>query len=109
MANVPQLGFTPEDCPERDRHGKPFLYCGYCPWQDPDDVIEGKSVEPKPLMHECIMEAQRDTFSYVEQYMVHCKCHDGNTWKSWRPGDELGSCPGGTAYPDPRTLLKRNE
>ena len=45
------------------------------------------------MLHKCIIEKQKDTMAYVEQYLVHCKCHMGNVWQTWRPGDPEFVCP----------------
>ena len=44
--------------------------------------------------HPCIIEFQKDPMSWVEQYMVHCACHDGSGWYTWRPGDSKMKCRG---------------
>jgi hypothetical protein len=59
-------------------------------------------------VHACQMEAQRDVMAFREQYLVRCRCHS-DSWNVWQPGDEPKSCSAGTVYPDPRTLLRRNE
>jgi hypothetical protein len=47
------------------------------------------------MSHECIIQFERDAFSYVEQYLVRCRCHM-DSWRTWRPGDEVTKCPEGT-------------
>jgi hypothetical protein len=64
-----------------------------------------KNVAPQ---HACIMEAQLDVLAYKEQYMYRCRCHEGS-FHIWQPDDALDKCPGGTPYPDPRTLIRDSE
>lgn len=45
------------------------------------------------MLHECIIEKQKDVMAYGEQYLVHCQCHMGSEWKTWRPGDPEFVCP----------------
>lgn len=45
------------------------------------------------MMHECQMQKREDDMAWAEQYVVQCKCHMGNTWKIWRPGDPEFICP----------------
>lgn len=45
------------------------------------------------MLHECIIEKKEDEMAWVEQYRVHCKCHMGDRWLIWRPGDPEFICP----------------
>jgi hypothetical protein len=69
-----------------------------------DIKVEYLDEQPEQHQHACIMEAQLDVMAYNEQYMYRCRCHEGS-FHIWQPGDALDKCPGGTPYPDPRTLI----
>lgn len=45
------------------------------------------------MLHECQIQRREDEFSWVEQYLVRCKCHSGDRWVTWRPGDPEFICP----------------
>lgn len=49
------------------------------------------------MMHECIIEKQKDVMAYREQYLFRCRCHM-NVWISWRPGDPEFVCPEDDRY-----------
>lgn len=45
------------------------------------------------MNHECQIERELDEYSWKEQYLIRCKCHTGDTWYTWRPGDPEFVCP----------------
>lgn len=45
------------------------------------------------MMHECQIRRKEDEFAWVEQYLYQCKCHMGDRWVTWRPGDPEFVCP----------------
>lgn len=45
------------------------------------------------MLHECQIQKREDEFAWVEQYLVRCKCHMGERWQVWRPGDPTFICP----------------
>lgn len=51
----------------------------------------GKKVQL--MTHECQIRRKEDEFSWVEQYLYQCKCHMGDRWTTWRPGDPPFVCP----------------
>lgn len=40
----------------------------------------------------CEYRTERDPFAVIEQYLVRCLHHDGDTVHTWRPGDEPYRC-----------------
>lgn len=46
-------------------------------------------------LHECQIEKELDEFSWFEQYIIRCRCHNKGTWYTWRPGDAEFVCPEG--------------
>lgn len=60
-----------------------------------------------PRPHLCFIDVGRDMLAYSDnQYLVGCRCHDGNTYQIWQPGDPPFVCRvSGAKVVDPRTLM----
>lgn len=72
-----------------DQH-KPPTTIGTVPYPYP---VPPPTPVPNLSLHACQIERRKDPHAYGDQYLIHCRCHDGNTWTIRQAGDEPYRCP----------------